>query len=262
MKGVFERKDLFGLKATRISHLQRYSPMFHPHGELVYVAKGKFCVTVDGKELFLKEGDVMVIFPYLVHSYEASRDTDVILVLFDPAETSFDNTFWIKKPLSPITDGKSLAPLLERILFHSRNGKAKTAMGYLNAVLGEYLEMVPTVKSDRRSDQGAIRVLSYLAEHYAEEVTVSSVAKALYVSSSYVSKIFSQQLQYGFREYLNILRIQKAISLLESSNKKIVEIMLDSGFQNQSSFNRVFRELTGTSPADYRASLKRGEREN
>lgn len=261
MKGIFERKDHFGLKAMHICGFQGFSPMFHPHGELIYLAGGVLSVTVDGEALLLKEGDVAVIFPYLVHSYEASEDADVILVLFDPAETAFDNVFLRTKPVTARASGRFLAPLLERVLYHTRGGRTKTAMGYCNAVLGEFLELVPTKASDRHSEQGAVRVLEYLSEHYTDPLTVKSVSDALYVSPSYISKLFSQELKYGFREYLNSLRIQKAVSLLENTDKKIVDVMLDCGFQNQSSFNRIFRDSLGSSPADYRSRFKGEKRE-
>ncbi|MBR2635101.1 MAG: helix-turn-helix transcriptional regulator [Clostridia bacterium] len=252
MKGVFEKKEHFGLMATRISGFRAFSPMFHPHGELILLEEGELRLSVDSERLTLRAGELAVIFPYLVHSYERSPEAKGILVLFDPSETAFDNTLLTHKPASARTDGGQIAALPERIVYHSRGGRIKTAFGYLNAVLGECLEKMPLKKSDRRSENNAVRVLAYCSEHFTEPLTVKSVSEALYVSQSYISKIFSEELRYGFREYLNSLRIQKAATLLRQTDKKIVEIMLDCGFQNQSSFNRVFRGETGVTPKEYR----------
>ena len=72
---------------------------------------------------------------------------------------------------------------------------------------------------------------------------------------SYVSKIFSDKLRYGFREYINSLRINKARALLAESSLPISEIMYACGFSNQSSFNRVFQEFCGCTPREYKNRL-------
>ena len=255
MKGIFEKKEHFGLKAFRANGFQGFSPMFHTHGELIYVVRGSIPMVVDGKEFELKEGEMSVLFPYLVHSYEEMPETEAIVVLFDPSETAFYTEFVSRKPVRSYVRGEEFLPLLERLLYFRKKGDFPTAFGYLSALIGEFLDRVPVVRSDRSVENAAIRVLEYCGEHFAEDITVKTVSSALYVSQSYISKIFSEKLRYGFREYINSLRIQKAKTLLEHGNQPIVEIMLDCGFRNQSSFNRVFRDLCGTSPGDYRKEV-------
>ena len=81
------------------------------------------------------------------------------------------------------------------------------------------------------------------------------MADALYISQSYVSKIFSQKLHYSFPDYINTLRVHKAKILLRDTDRKILEIMMECGFRNQGNFNRVFRKATGLSPVEYRAKM-------
>lgn len=252
MKGIFEKKEYFGLKAFRANGFQGFSPMFHTHGEIIFAVRGCIPMVVDGEEFVLQEGEMSVLFPYLVHSYEEMPETEAIVVLFDPSETAFATEFVSRKPLTPRISGEDFSYLLERLVYFRRKGSLSTAFGYLNAIIGEFLERVPMEKDDRGVENVAVRVLEYCGEHFTENITVKSVSEALYVSQSYISKIFSEKLRYGFREYVNSLRIQKAKSLLEHSDKSIVEIMLDCGFQNQSSFNRVFRQACGLSPREYR----------
>ena len=125
-------------------------------------------------------------------------------------------------------------------------------MGYINAVIGEFLETTPMEEADNTSEDAVAKILSYCAEHCTENITINSVAESLYLSPGYVSKIFSQKLKYGFREYINALRINMAKSLLKNPEKRITDVMLACGFVNQSSFNRVFRDICGVSPKDFR----------
>ena len=255
MKAVFEKKDYFELHGWHISGFRGYPPMFHTHGELIYVEKGCVNICVSGESHVLHEGEMSIVFPYLTHSYEDAPDAEVLLILFDPLATAFDNTFLTKKPNVYYTDGSAYYPMLNRAVTLMENEKFKTAMGYINAVIGEFLETVTLEEADNASEDAVTRILIYCAEHFTENITISSVAEAMYLSPSYVSKIFSQKLKYGFREYINALRINMAMSLLKNPEKRITDIMIACGIANQSSFNRVFRDICGISPKDYRKSL-------
>jgi len=227
--------------------------MFHTHAELIYVMKGSINTIVDGQTHILQEGELLLLFPYLTHSYNNAPNTVAIIILFDPASVAFDNTLLTKKPVRHFTDGRAFFPMLDRIVTLLEFGKEKTAAGYLNAVLGELLEIIPLEDSDSISEDTSIKILEFCTAHFTDSITIASVSDALYVSQSYVSKIFSNKLKYGFREYINLLRIDKAKALLQCSDLRIVDIMLECGFRNQSSFNRVFRSICGVSPKEYKS---------
>lgn len=252
MKGIFEKKDYFELDGLCVSGFRGYPPMFHTHGELIYVKKGSINICVDGKTYVLKEGELSVVFPYLPHSYEDAPETDAVIILFDPLATAFDNTFLTQKPLRYYADGRAYDALLHRAVELIKTGKIKTAMGYINAVIGEFLETTTLENDDNAAEDATTKILIYCAEHFAENITIKSMSEALYLSPGYVSKIFSQKLKIGFREYINALRVNMAKSLLKKPELRITDIMLQCGFVNQSSFNRVFRDICGVSPKDYR----------
>ena len=56
----------------------------------------------------------------------------------------------------------------------------------------------------------------------------------------------------SFRDFLNSLRIEKAKGLLRSSDSTVLAIALECGFKNESTFHRVFLDVTGTTPAKYK----------
>lgn len=252
MSAFFEKKSFFQISGTTVSGVKAFVPMFHPHAELIYVLEGAVSVTVDGVTHLVVQGEIAVIFPYLTHSYESAPDAKAIIFLFDPSTTVFDNTFLTKRPACYFTECAFLQPLLERCVTMIGNGKTKTAIAYLNAVIGELLEILPMEEGRETAQNITLQILNYCAEHYIEKITVSQVANALYISDSYVSKVFSNKLKSNFREYINTLRIHKAQSLLKESGKSILQIMGECGFKNQSSFNRIFREICGVSPKEYR----------
>ena len=123
MKGVFEKKDYFELHGVKVRGFHGYPPMFHTHGELIFVLKGGIHISVDGVGYELCEGEMSVVFPYLTHSYDDAPEAEALIILFDPIATAFDNTFLTKKPIFHHTDGGAFKTMLCRAVELINNGK-------------------------------------------------------------------------------------------------------------------------------------------
>lgn len=258
MKGIFEKKDYSGFIAKYIKGLRSVPPMFHPHVEILFVTKGKVNMMIDSKELVVNTGEISIVFPYAVHSYEAAPDAELYIMMFEPRIAyPFENELLSKKPLNPhITDCRELFDVFEKIytlLSNQDELKLKTATSYLSAIVGEVLCKMPLYDVEGVSENMTIPILIYCSEHFCDEdISLNKISNELYISKGYVSKIFSYKIKYGFREYINELRISKAKELLSKTDMKIINVMLECGFKNQSSFNRIFYEICGTSPREYR----------
>ena len=257
MKEVFENRRI-ELGAERTHGFRAYAPMFHIHAELVLVLSGELSMTVEGESHIIRKGEVGMVFPYCLHSYESSEDVEAIVLLFSPYTAgTYAEKLLSHKPISARYDqGGGLLAAFERVLSFfdvECEERMRVASTYLSALIGELLLTVPLVRRDAMDAALTQRLFVYCAEHYREPLSVRSVADALYVSESTVTKIFSLQTGESFREYLNGLRIGEAKRLLRERERKIVDVMLDCGFSNQSTFNRVFLDLVGETPREYRS---------
>ena len=67
-----------------------------------------------------------------------------------------------------------------------------------------------------------------------------------------VGDVYKRQIHTGFYAYLHSLRVNYAKGLLQNSSLDILTIAMDSGFENQQTFNRVFKSLCGMTPKEYR----------
>lgn len=259
MSVEFEKKKAFDIIAFHTNAFESYPPMFHPHLELILVKSGSIHMIIDGAEKTIQAGEGCLLFPFLTHSYEATQSTDAYVLLFSASATSFEQIFKQLKPKSPFFVAPELEQLLARaiILFRTKEDFAtKTAFGYLNAALGEILKNLELYETETLERDVATSALEYCSLHFRENISIASVAKELFISESYLSKIFSKRFKYKFREYINKLRVVEAKKLLANTCKKIVDIMLDCGFQNQSSFNRVFYAECNMTPNEYRHFVK------
>ncbi|MGG1518649.1 response regulator [Paenibacillus oryzisoli] len=99
------------------------------------------------------------------------------------------------------------------------------------------------------------KVCDYLQSHYREELSVSDITQRFHISVSQFSLLFKKYTGQSFINYLNALRIQQAKQLLVDGERKVYEVAELVGFQSLPHFNRVFKQLTGQSPNEYRKRL-------
>ena len=106
-------------------------------------------------------------------------------------------------------------------------------------------------KSVNRTD--AIQAAEqYIQNHYASNLTVTNIARAVGLSKSYLLHKFSEQTGVPPIIYLNRYRVEKAVELLENSSLNISEIAYICGFNNIVTFNRNFVKIHNVSPSKYR----------
>ncbi|GIP33991.1 AraC family transcriptional regulator [Paenibacillus sp. J2TS4] len=118
----------------------------------------------------------------------------------------------------------------------------------IHQVCGRIVEQKEKMETDHIVDY----ISQYVEAHFAEEIYLDELADKLKMSSGYLSTYFKSKTGSNFIEYLNGYRIEKAKEWLKSTDWKVREIALKSGYQNINSFNRMFKKLTGITPGEYR----------
>lgn len=96
------------------------------------------------------------------------------------------------------------------------------------------------------------RAVSFIRNNYMHKITLDDVARRVYLSPSYLSKIFREEMQTSFNAYLSDVRVEKSKILLLSGSLSIAEISELVGFVDQSYFNKVFKKNTGVTPKIFR----------
>lgn len=117
---------------------------------------------------------------------------------------------------------------------------------WIRTVLEEYCAVL---NSRSRIVRKAVELIS---NNYTKDIRLSDAARRLEVSESYLSRIFSREMNCGFVSYLSKVRIEKALGLLKTTELKIYEIAEKTGYPNTEHFNRTFKKLLGRSPKEYR----------
>lgn len=98
---------------------------------------------------------------------------------------------------------------------------------------------------------------NYIKKNYSsEDFSLNEVARAVNVSPTYFSVIFSQEMGLTFTEYLTNVRMEKAQELLRCTSMKSSEIGYAIGYKNAHYFSFIFKKLTGMTPREYRSSAE------
>ncbi|MGO4936069.1 helix-turn-helix domain-containing protein [Fundicoccus sp. Sow4_H7] len=104
----------------------------------------------------------------------------------------------------------------------------------------------------KESKQISKAMIELIQNHYNLDITLEWVAQKLNYSPNYLSNVFSSEMGIPFTEYLNKVRIDKCLYLLEHTNLKIFEISNEIGYTQPQNFNRFFKGIVGISPGIYR----------
>ncbi len=116
-------------------------------------------------------------------------------------------------------------------------------------------------ETQKQSGSLVSSALQYIDQHYTEEsISLNSVAKAINVSTNYLSAIFSQSVGQSFVEYLTQKRMTRAKQFLRQSNRRAGEIAAEVGYKDPRYFSFVFKKTQGCTPREYRAGDRDNER--
>ncbi len=123
----------------------------------------------------------------------------------------------------------------------------------LYEILIEAGEIVCGEQDDKRiSNYNINRALEYIRLHYNEGITLEETARALRITPEYLSMLFKREVGINFSVFLKRFRISHAKRLLKGTDMKVREVAAACGYSNSNYFIKVFREVTGTVPTDFR----------
>jgi len=95
----------------------------------------------------------------------------------------------------------------------------------------------------------------FIQENYTEDLSLGQVAAAVHTSVFYFCKLFRKVTGTTFTEFVSRTRVEKAKNLLLNPNLRISEIAYEVGFQSLTHFNRVFKNVVGEAPTEFRGHL-------
>lgn len=124
---------------------------------------------------------------------------------------------------------------------------------WLSKIMARFTDLVFNLTDVKHVDV-IYKAVDYIKHNYMRKITLEDVASHVYLSPSYFSKIFKEEMKVNFNTYLNYIRIEISRKLLLDDSIDLVDLSNLVGFEDQSYFSKVFKKVTGVSPGRYRES--------
>lgn len=227
---------------------------WHYDCELVYVASGCLEIYTGGKNYILNGGQTMYIGNMEEHYIKTQSETLVYMFIF-----SYDMLRGLTKNLrlkSPVLkNGYDLITLYETVkteLLKKEKYYERVVENLIADIIIRIFRGEEVVKAEfKKKDKMAfMRLLDDIEVNYCF-YTGDDAASFLHLSKVYFSKYFHLMSGMVFSDYLNAVRISKAVEILRGDKEKtIAEVASECGFNTIRNFNRAFKQLTGFSPSE------------
>ena len=240
----------------------RYETHDHSAVEILLTMEGAVTYTVDDMVYQVRKGEVLIVPPDTPHSLSMEEGSSRYLFLFEP-----DAVMTMRDIKSMAMYGSDAHVRIRELLLRTRDAYEKQDLMWntvcyssilrIYATLGQrYLSGIrPRTEDNQRNMDSEVitAVMTYINNHYREELSLEDVAQFAGFSRYYFSRSFKRQTGYSFKDYLCQKRLQVAMDLLIRTNRSMRDVAIDSGFGSVATFNRVFREKKGCTPTQYRA---------
>lgn len=270
-KPLLDNSNLYLIKEHEYVRKHKLSNMhYHSEFELIYVKKGCINFYINGEEYSVKEGNVIFINSNIIHCTECTQNNTVnILLQFkNPGDSGYSLRYlsgFIKKIKVPYfvfdtntPDTAVLINFMEEVLLENKlkgNAYKNFISGYLYLIIAlmQRKKILPDDREILRRDEihKFNPLFEYVDKYYHEQISLDDLSKLMHLNQAYLCRIFKDATGGTITEYINYVRIHKAIKMLKT-NKTLSEIAYQCGFSSLTYFNRVFKKSRNYSASEYR----------
>lgn len=252
---------------------------WHDEAELTLITDGSALYQIDLTDYEVKEGDILFIPPLLLHSISLDAkkkflsETYVFHMNFlggnstDICSTRYLTPIMNQEISMPylITKSHPAYTSLRKIFGQIASLYDETINGYELALKAMFLQAIflllqysekKEISGTETSSDKLKQVLDYIELHYAESISVPELAKMCYFSEYHFMRFFRKHMNMTCVEYINNLRLEKAVELFEQGNSSILDVSLSVGFHNLSYFHRAFKKKYNMTPLTFMKQLK------
>lgn len=252
--------DLYESKHHEGNKVHEHHHDFH---QILYAIEGQGEIIIDGKSHDFFHDQFALIVPSSKHAILSHSRLTLLVLAFDmDALGSFgkleweDEMFEKSRFFTPdLVSRSELRLALRKMLYELKNRDPFSTMALKIHLLHILLHITRLHAPSQIQDINTIRterIKNYIDTYYYEPLTTKDIANRLGISSRYVNTIFKDYYKKTPMQYLAEVRIEVAKKLLTESDKDIVTICFEVGYETLSTFYRIFKNITQVSPNQYR----------
>ena len=286
MSALFEKINIKDNASFSIGifqdNLEKCSWHYHDYYEISFITEG-FGKRIVGDSIEeFQPGDLVFIGRNLPHVWISNKETfapnsrSLEMVFLQLPPEVFTNDFLALPELKYVANGLKQSERGIRITGDTLNqvSNIMLQLPYLNNferflqffklmnLIGQSNDLVPLASVTYKNLQFDIknkRILTiheYLMKNYRESIDLKEIASLVNMAEGSLCRFFKSIVGITLFEYLNKIKVDFACKLLMDMNLTILDVAIDSGFNNLSHFNKQFKQMTGIPPREYRLRFK------
>lgn len=257
-----------------VHDINRYRFNWHKDIEITFVLQGEIEFCIEGTTYFLEEDDLILVNSNKGHASLLKKPGSIAMVLrFDP---TFLNPFFetnTNLQISCVSSGtnrwdepfRKIRALAAKMLtsfakvdFSSKLNVEGAFFLLCASLLSDFPQekQIDAVRGSGKNHQRTIQsILDFIEQNYPRKISLDEIAKKSKYNRTYVSSFFKSNVGVSFYEYLIRVRLRHALHELNTTQKSLTEIALDSGFPDLKAFSTRFKLVFETSPSQYRLKV-------
>lgn len=234
-------------------------PHINPEIEVVWVKRGSLRVIYDTREMCLHSGEMTLILPYHLHSFIPSEDIDASVYMFssavygDFAENISRDIYRICSLEMPVA--QYLTFLLEDVSEETADYRTKCLF---YAFADRFANGKPMNCGMPARQELAPEVLKYIFDHLDEDLDIGNIARNLGWDPRKLSSDFRGFYGIKLTDLIWNVRLERAVTLLQTTDQSISQIASVCGFGSLRNFNRLFHDKIGCTPSQCRSRYRSG----
>jgi len=259
---------------------RNYTEHHHSAFEISYIKSGRGVYRIGGREIDIRAGDIYLFSTNEVHCITEIHDSRPMVLLnihfeprfiWSPSGNALDESFLrifldrgegFSNRLdrnNPTTD--EIAALILRMQKEAEEKPEayelmiKTYLLNILVLLIRNYNYVSASNSTSLHSEKLLNMeaaLNFIDKNIETPLTLDGLAQRAGMSRTYFSAVFKKLNGLTPWEYIGLKRIEKAKHLLRTTDRSVLDISLDCGFNNISYFNRLFKKTTGLNPVEYK----------
>ena len=249
-------KDVFSFEIRVDGPAPSGHDHYHNSFEVYYLQKGTCWYFIDRKSYRLSAGDIALIPAGVIH--KTSYDTQLSSrTVFNCADSFIPESVRELMQHTPyFSRTEETAVQLDGLFAQIRKEYEQPdnySMDVIRAKVAELFLLIARERGKTHTEKPESpiveKAVDYIRKHYMDTVTLHDVAELCFVTREHLCRIFKKETGFGFNEYLNIYRMQKANAMLTENPKiRISQVASCCGFSDSNYFSKQYKKIYGISP--------------
>ena len=233
---------------------------YHKTFEVYYLLKGTCWYFIGNKSYRLTAGDIALIPPGVIHgtSYETPTSSRVLFNCPESYLPASVRDLILQTPYFPYSQAtRDQVEDIFQVIQKEYREQNNYWQDIVRSKVAELFVLIArngrAALSQKQESPIVEKAAGYIKQHYMDPVNLQAVAEYCYVSREHLSRIFKKETGFGFSEYLNLFRMQKAHNLLEDDpHCQVAQVATQCGFNDSNYFSKQYKKHFGISPTKTR----------